>query len=436
MLNSLNNKYLTVPEFFGIGSAQIKILKNSNNHDPLSPNGPSTVSSLATRAQTLLNNSASPKGERQLGSVNTANLSKDNIKSELLLRSSNTNFNLFNPQIKKIAIKYLQPLKSVDVHHIHSTGAGAISNQPVLHKDIDPKQAYLELRLADNKRFLFLYFILPIFFGTLKNSNPIRAKNLKNQIKQLHSLIKLMLDSGSSIHSQLEHNRSSKLNSFSKLPFTANLKSAQFTISAEGEEDINYLIESLLPLQSTRTIDKKWPQSHTNIFKTSTKCAEHVPANVVIKFASDLLKWSVLFIAQSLAPLKRKHDYYSLIFIKILEARGFFSKDKKTNLFSSAVPALGQGGEENLISDTHLTLVSKSKSLQKPVLAKTRKIHTTEKDSLMLPVKPVSELVFQNLQNKISLTNKNVPVALAQTDLNTNKKASITYYPGGRYISD
>jgi hypothetical protein len=140
MLNSLNNKYLTVPEFFGLGSAQIKILKNSNNRDPLSPNGPSTVASLAPRAQTLLNNSASAKRERRLGSVDTANLSKGNIKSGL-----HTNFNLFDPQIKKIAIKYLQPLKSVDVPHIHSTGASATSNQPLLHKDIDPKQAYLEL---------------------------------------------------------------------------------------------------------------------------------------------------------------------------------------------------------------------------------------------------------------------------------------------------
>ena len=435
MLNSLNNKYLTVPEFFGLSSAQIKILKNSNNLDPLSTNSTSTVSSLDTQAQTLLNNSATLNEERQLGSVNTANLFKSNIKPGLLC---NTNFNLFDPQIKKIAIKYLQPLNSVDVHHIHSTDVDATNDQLVLHKDRDPKQAYLELRLADNKRFLFLYFILPIFFSTLKNSNPIRAKNLKNQIKQLHSLIKLMLNSESANSSQWEHNRSSKLNSFTMLPFTANINSDQFTLSAEGEEDINCLIESLLPLHPTCTIDKKGAlqSTNTNIFKTSTalQCAEPVPANVEIKFASNLLKWSVLFIAQSLAPLKRKHDYYSLIFIKILEARGFFSKDKKTNLSSSAVSALGQGGKKNLISDTHLTLVSKSKSLQKPGLAKTGKIRTTVKNSLILPVKPVSKLVLQNLKSKISLTNKNVPVA--QTDLNTNKKASITYYPGGRYISD
>jgi len=416
MLNSLNNKYLTVPEFFGLGSAQIKILKNSNNHDPLSPNSPSTIASLAPRAPTLFNNSTN---ERQLGSINTANLSKGNIKLELLSHTAhNTKFNLFDPQIKKIAIKYLQPLKSVDVPHIHSNGAGATINQPVLHKDIDPKQAYLELRLADNKRFLFLYFIVPIFFATLKNSNSIRAQNLNNQIKQLHSLIKLMLDSGSSIRSQGKHNRRSKLNSFTMLPFTANLKSHQFTLT----EDINYLIESLLPLQTTRTVDN----GDRGPLKTNTKCVKHVPANVVIKFASDLLKWSVLFIAQSLAPLKRKHDYYSLIFIKILEARGFFSKDKNPNLSS----------KENLISDTHLTLESKSKSLQKPALAKTGKIHNTGRDTLILPVKPVSELVSQNLQSKISLIKKNVPVALAQTDLNTNKQASITYYPGGRYISD
>jgi len=77
---------------------------------------------------------------------------------------------------------------------------------------------------ADNKRFLFLYFIVPIFFATLKNSTAAlaltaaqpskeqsqpslkalrsRDKILNNQNKQLRSLIKLMLDTGSVVRSK------------------------------------------------------------------------------------------------------------------------------------------------------------------------------------------------------------------------------------------
>jgi len=51
--------------------------------------------------------------------------------------------------------------------------------------------------------------------------------------------------------------------------------------------------------------------------------------DVVVRRSTDLLKWSVSLIAQSLAPLKRKDEYYSLIFIKILKTRGFLDLKKK-----------------------------------------------------------------------------------------------------------
>jgi hypothetical protein len=60
-------------------------------------------------------------------------------------------------------------------------------------------------RHSDNKRFLFLYFIVPIFLATLKSSTAApesRQIALNYQTKQLRSLIKLMLASGSVLRHQ------------------------------------------------------------------------------------------------------------------------------------------------------------------------------------------------------------------------------------------
>ena len=67
-----------------------------------------------------------------------------------------------------------------------------------------------------NKRFLFLYFILPIFFSTLKiSTNAPLFKNNNLQIgatNQLQSLIKLMLISHSTINLFKKHNINSSIN--------------------------------------------------------------------------------------------------------------------------------------------------------------------------------------------------------------------------------
>lgn len=47
-----------------------------------------------------------------------------------------------------------------------------------------------------------------------------------------------------------------------------------------------------------------------------------------LKLRANLFKWAILFIAQSLAPLKRKDNFHSLIFLKILEAKGFLNLDQ------------------------------------------------------------------------------------------------------------
>jgi Mitochondrial ribosomal protein (VAR1) len=349
MLNSLNNNYFTVPGFFGQGIAQIKLTsrmstdaereeeKNSNN--TLSFNASSRVASLS---HNLLNNII-VKGA-QSKDINNASLSK----------------------------------ATVNLSHINNTNTEISNNISAIIKDVDPKQVYLDLRQADNKRFLFLYFIVPIFFSTLKfNSEsasvPIRANILNNQIKQLQTLIKLMLNSRSSLRNQWLYNKNVKLNNIPSLPLASisikkgrNLANQNLITSINGYTDSNFV--------------NKWT------------------ATVV-----DLFKWSALFISQSLTPLKRDFYFYNFIFIKILETRGFLNKNLRVT-------------EKN----NHRTKIA-------PV-----KFNT-------LPSQSVGCSALTKINN-FSLTNKVVSktrdVSHEKFELNANKQASITYYPGGRNIND
>src|SRR6185312_14253353 len=82
--------------------------------------------------------------------------------------------------------------------------------------------------------------------------------------------------------------------------------------------------------------------------------------NIINNF--DLVKWSIFFIAQSLVPLKRKNNLHSLIFIKLLEARGFLDLFNKNN--GSVV-----GTGSNLINTQSLpsTLQMNNNKLGKPI---------------------------------------------------------------------
>lgn len=109
-------------------------------------------------------------------------------------------------------------------------------------------------------------------------------------------------------------------------------------------------------------------------------------AEPVQQTATELLKWSVLLIAQSLAPLKRKQEYFSFIFIKILETRGFLAFKNKTN-------------------------------------------------ALLNPEAVKSATPYSNASQKeaVAMPQHKAAVAYAGTE---SKPASITFYPGGRFISD
>lgn len=395
MLNSLNNKHFSEPGFFEQDLAQIKLTnristtddeKNSNN--TLSFNASSMVAS-----QSLLNNIIG-KGV-QFKDINNASLSKATVKSFNLLESqtkkklinfitslpdlralqeNNKEQNLLAPTVSslsKASFANRGEEATVKLSHINNGNTEISNDISALIKNVDPKQVYLDLRQADNKRFLFLYFIIPIFFATLKNSSDsatVRAKNLNNQKKQLQTLIKLMLNSRSSLRNQWLYNQNVKLNNISSLSLQSINKVRKFA-------DQNTPINSY---------------SNSNIVNKSN-------ATII-----DLLKWSVLFISQSLTPLKRDYDFYNFIFIKILETRGFLNSPSSLNP--------GKELPNKIIYQTNPVNINSSSAL-----TKTKNI---------------------NLTNKIVSKTSSRSAAAEKIELNTNKQASITYYPSGRNISD
>jgi hypothetical protein len=465
IFNSINKKNLTFPGLFSNekGTAQIKILKNNSSNDPLSPTD-QTVSEaehsttllrhLTTRATKLAQKKKVnlKRVVNSKGNVFTINRSLSKFGTKVVKKS-------YKPSLTKLAkVKAAKAKKKkgydytaksknnstamglppIHTNYEASEGAqvvGAVG--PVGNVGTVGAQAHLRLsfilraeqRMADNNRFLFLYFIVPIFFEILKTSTaavPLSAirsntagevglhntpsgengekakshdllnkkvvmhaqKKLNNQIKQLRSLLKLMLVSGPALRKRI-----------SRQPNTANFKTKISTTSpnkSKGSKiyavsapkgwhdkgknnlnttlllnrtplvkDINKLIVSLklnifkdIKTSAGRVASSRYKNKDSNVEaplshpllaeqasliskKGSTSeqlCSasqklEQVKiqpvltqtklANLVknIAIASDLLKWTVLFIAQSLAPLKRKHDYYSFIFIKILKSR-------------------------------------------------------------------------------------------------------------------
>jgi len=251
IFNSLNNKYLTSPGLLGKGTAQIKILKNNstwpNSNDSLNPT------------------------DRMISA---------------------------HPQASK-------------------GGKSTITKTlPTLDSPISTRECVAGK--SDNKKYLFLYFILPIFFSTLKNSTAaiqpslpkgrvvpcsgkynhalIKSnllvermhKKLNNQIKQLRLLIKLMLNSDSAL-----------------------LRSRQWIRRHSGLQ-LPYGLTTLQPSLKNNIINKadqeqkkEWENEIKRSTKLPTVLTQTTLTNIIENFAlaSDLLKWSVLLIAESLAPL-------------------------------------------------------------------------------------------------------------------------------------
>jgi len=290
--------------------------------------------------------------------------------------------------------------------------------------------------LTDNKRFVFLYFIVPIFFATLKNSiagarapqsfsavprsrevniaiqpltscAPVHAvsvkrklKNLSNQRKQLRALIKLMLNSGSALlHSRqwIRHNRA--------YPDLLRPRS-------ERSKSIHpYVYVKQASFEGAQHLTRLRNKNNNNINQSPALPSHNLRSS---SSTTDLLKWSISLIAHSLAPLKNKNEYYSLMFLNILKTKGFLNLKKNQKKKINKVQLQGHDSNPD------------------PRIIKSRALANTVKSTAAHS----KQLDLQD-KNKISLTKKGkVNLVATATDSDTNKIPLLTYYPGGRYISD
>jgi hypothetical protein len=273
-------------------------------------------------------------------------------------------------------------------------------------------------------------------------------KKLNNQIKQLRLLIKLMLNSDSAL---LRSRQWIRRYSGLQLPYglTALQPSLKNNIKNKADQEQK----------------REWVIEIERSTKLPTVLTQTTVTNIIENFAlaSDLLKWSVLLIAESLAPLKKKHEYYSLIFIKILKSRGFLTliKKKQNNSATVKPTAVEQGGlaNDHVAKEKpkafHFNLNSYKKQQIKIAEAGTKaaKAAKTAKNlrskglsvpfsfsalannkSLQTFDQVKTNLTSQKLQDKVSLTKKNRVLALTESD--TNKIPLVTFYPGGRYTRD
>lgn len=235
-----------LPGLLGKSTAQIKILKNNSSNDPLSLTELTVKKDSATRRNnlersgtdrsmmTVLHSSASRKATLNKGMSGESKPIRDGVVA---------NPSPLIPALKGESIATPKPLLkgATQPARIRMHTANTKANSVALASSLlscYAKQRYEEEpsnltsyiaspHLTDNKKFLFLYFIVPIFFATLKNSTAAlaltaaqpskeqsqpslkalrsqshRDKILNNQNKQLRSLIKLMLDTGSVVRSK------------------------------------------------------------------------------------------------------------------------------------------------------------------------------------------------------------------------------------------
>jgi len=391
IFNSLNNKYLTLPAFFGNSTAQIQNLKNSitpaatmvpqqgasanpakleqqhsnNNNDNLSPielmgakqeHNATLIEGWtpALRFSTLMPRrrgsgcvAAAAPGQ----AVNNIQLRPDSVLKKTLGTVKMDN--------KPTLTKETKATKKAKAAH-NSQAVKTKANSEALNLRSKPTTDYnvrnITLsHLTDNKRFVFLYFIVPIFFATLKNSiagarapqsfsavprsrevniaiqpltscAPVHAvsvkrklKNLSNQRKQLRALIKLMLNSGSALlHSRqwIRHNRA--------YPDLLRPRS-------ERSKSIHpYVYVKQASFEGAQHLTRLRNKNNNNINQSPALPSHNLRSS---SSTTDLLKWSISLIAHSLAPLKNKNEYYSLMFLNILKTKGFLNlkKIKKKN---------------------------------------------------------------------------------------------------------
>jgi hypothetical protein len=402
-----------------------------------------------------------------------------------------------------------------------------------------------ETLIADNKRFLFLYFIVPIFITTIKNkylradelkfkskfntnqkstnkilkNNKIKAKlaqqrkvllnnNLNNQNNQLRSLFKLMLNSrrntthlrninwfnlsvytpakwypilrsyaaqpevNNDLPLHLHKNNTSKLRSVKgqHVNFTSKGYSAQQSYKVMLQQH-----HSSEKVNINNNINNLMKAFNYNLLNNKKNLIKKKPISNIEKLTLNLIKWSILFIVQSLIPLKRKQEYYNFILLKIF-------KDKKNKLL--------YGKYNALLSYPHATQVNEVDQIKQTLkvddnlstintLANNQGIHTKslsfQLDSVShnLPVQevkqptlnfitttshtPYTDSITPSAQQRSILLQPLTGLTLQKNNQEGNKpkvteqkltssvqegleinqiNKLVTYYPGGRYFND
>ena len=226
IFNSLNNKYLTLPGFLGKSTAQIKILKNNSSNDPLSPTeltvkkGSTTLirgmtsahsaeeskpirdgavapsqervkknkvdQRVAGNVSTIKQTAIAPKpvtsrGEKK--TLGTEALKRDNkplldkvakakatkaVSAPTLARPYQFQHTAIRSEVLRRKGSGLLSSKVTVIPHTAKSKANSVAQAP--SETFNHTSYVASPYLTDNKRFLFLYFIVPIFFATLKNS--------------------------------------------------------------------------------------------------------------------------------------------------------------------------------------------------------------------------------------------------------------------------
>jgi hypothetical protein len=505
---SLNNNYYSLTNFLNKSSSQIKIFKNKednlNSINSITNVNSSVESNLDTeKINKNFNNKSLIISKIVNSEILSKNINFETIKmisknkkkarlpkrSSFKLDSSNNlslikffnslNFNLFDPLNKKIITKLLQPFfinndsrtltkftSSNILTHLDKLTLNINNNKflPILNKNKntfklniinDYKQNFLNIRKADNKRFLFLYFILPIFFNTLRNKNSFSVsaplnKNNRVQVNnlpkfdannQLQALIKLILISGSTLNFNKRPiskliTKSHKFTKYNNLTSLIAYKSNYRNLLLINNKQINNY------KKNNKFINSKFNNLYSEMGQRSTlNKLSH------IKVPINLFKWIILFMVQSLAPLKRKNNFHSLIFFKILKAKkllntskyimnyplikNYYNKDN-TNLIDFNNSTIGNNFESNnkVISPTVIinsklnNIVNEASDLKDN--KQNRLVTYFPGGRLIRDWKRINSAIWQE-EYKFNLYYRREKISLNLSNKNTNKKISILF---------
>lgn len=291
--------------------------------------------------------------------------------------------------------------------------------------------------IPDNKRFLFLYFILPIFFSTINNNYLSTAQpagvtkpyfkakvNLNNQKNQLRSLFKLMLNSNVLSNKRL-HINWLNLSVYTAVPALRTQQHKSLTRFNKLTPKLNVKNKNIKTLMEAFN-------NNLLLFNKDKKNLIKVKSNFNLEnLALNLIKWTVLFIVQSLKPLKKKQEYYSLILLKIFKNNKLISAPLlQRERIAPTERSTAAGVEGAALQDHTNNKINQDNQI---------KIKPNQPNQIITE----GNVNVNSLQERgkiipsmISVSGANAAQPASHAGGEPNKENFITFYPGGRFISD